>query len=135
MDWVKIDGRPFDVIVVDLSENFEILYTENTGRTMAAGAKMFLEPIGTFYGHKITFQRKNGKEAEYDFLFDFLSVPRADGLLFEVVHGQKTIRYMAYVSKGERELRRIDDKTGKVYWGQFSINIVPMEAWLTPDVE
>ena len=34
MDYVKIGGRAYDVIVTELTENFNILYSENTGRTM-----------------------------------------------------------------------------------------------------
>ena len=60
MDLVKIGGKVYDVLVTELSENFNILYSENTGRTMSAGARMTLDPLGTFYGHKVTFQRKRG---------------------------------------------------------------------------
>ena len=132
MDYVKIGGKPYDVLVTELSENFNILYSENTGRTMSIGAKMTLDPLGTFFGHKITFKRKNGKEAEFDALFDYVSKPRFDGINVEIVHGQSTISYSAYISQGERALKRIDEKTGKVYWDVFSVNIVPMEAQVTP---
>lgn len=132
MDYVKIGGRAYDVLVVELSENFNILYSENTGRTISTGARMTLDPLGTFFGHKITFARKNGKEAEYDRLFDFVSLPRYDGIPVEIVHNQTTISYDAYISQGERALKRIDEKTGKVYWDKFSVNVVPMEAQILP---
>ena len=133
MDYVKIGGRAYDVLVTELSENFNILYSENTGRTMSVGAKMTLDPLGTFIGHKITFQRKQGKEAEYDRLFEFVCEPRTDGIAVEIVHYQKTISYMAYISQGERALKRIDQKTGKVYWDAMTLNIIPMEAQIIPD--
>lgn len=132
MDYVKIGGKAYDVLVVELSENFNILYSENTGRTISTGARMTLDPLGTFFGHKITFARKNGKEAEYDRLFDFVSQPRYDGIPVEIVHNQTTISYDAYISQGERALKRIDEKTGKVYWDKFSVNVVPMEAQILP---
>lgn len=132
MDYVKIGGTAYDVLVVELSENFNILYSENTGRTISAGARMTLDPLGTFFGHKITFARKNGKEAEYDRLFEFVSQPRYDGISVEIVHNQTTISYDAYISQGERALKRIDEKTGKVYWDKFSVNVVPMEAQILP---
>lgn len=133
MDYVKIGGRTYDVLVTEIIESFNILYSENTGRTISPKAKMVLDPLGTFFGHKITFQRKQGKEAEYDRLFDYVSVPRYDGIPVEVVHGQTTISYDAYISNGERALRRIDIKSGKVYWDKFSVNIVPMEAQVLPE--
>lgn len=132
MDYVKIGGKSYDVLVTELSENFNIIYSENTGRTIAVGARMTLDPLGTFLGHKITFQRKNGKEAEYDALFEYVSKPRYDGIRVEIVHNQSTISYDAYISNGERSLRRIDEKTGKVFWDKFSVNIIPMEAQVLP---
>ena len=93
---------------------------------------MTLDPLGTFYGHKITFMRKQGYEAEYDRLFDYVSVPRYDGIPVEIVHNQTVLKYDAYISTGERALKRINPATGKVYWDSFSLNIVPMEAQVLP---
>ena len=133
MDYVKIGGKVWDVLVTEISENFNILYSENTGRTMSVGARMTLDPLGTFFGHKITFQRKQGNEKEYDTFFFFFSNPRYDGIPVEIVHGQTTLVYDAYISQGERTLKRIDPKTNKVYWDKFSLNIVPMEAQVLPE--
>ena len=133
MDYVKIGGIPWDVVVESVSENFNILYSENTGRTMSRGAKMTLDPLGAFYGHKVTFRRKQGKEIVFDQLFDFVSVPRYDGIEVEIVHNQSTLKYKAYISNGERGLKRIDAKSGKVYWDAFSLNIVPIEAQVLPE--
>ena len=131
MNIVKIDGKIYDVLVTELSENFNILYSENTGRTMSVGARMSLDPLGTFYGHKVTFNRKQGYEKEFDELYSHISAPRIDGLNIEIVHNQDTIKYDAYISSGERKLKRVDIKTGKVYWDSLSVNIVPMEAQVT----
>ena len=132
MDYVKIGGKVWDVLVTKISENFSILFSENTGRTIATGARMTLDPLGCFIGHKISFQRKQGNEAEYDRLFDYVCQPRYDGIPVEIVHNQKTISYDAYISQGERTLKQIDKKTGKVFWGEFSVNIIPMEAQVLP---
>lgn len=132
MDIVKIGGRIWDVLVTEISENFNILYSENTGRTMSQGARMTLDPLGTFFGHKVKFQRKQGYEAEYDRLFDYVSTPRYDGIPVEIVHNQTVIKYDAYISTGERAVKRVDPNTKKVYWGEFSLNIVPMEAQVLP---
>ena len=133
MDFVKIGGKVWDVVVTEISESFSILYSENTGRTMSRGAGMTLDPLGTFYNHKITFARKQGFEKKYDELWDFVSIPRYDGINVEIVHNQKTIKYKAYISQGDRALKRIDPKTNKVYWDKFSLNIVPMEAQVLPE--
>jgi hypothetical protein len=127
MDYVKIGGKNYNCVVTEISEYFNILYSDNTGRTMAQG-RMTLDPLGTFYGHKVVFKRKQGFEQEYDSLFELLSKPRYSGIPVELVHGQETLKYEAYVSNGERALKRIDPKTGVVYWGEFSVNFIPMEA-------
>ena len=132
MDYVKIGGKVWDVLVTEITESFTILYSENTGRTMSQGAGMTLDPLGTFYNHKITFMRKQNELDEYDELFDFLSMPRYDGINVDIVHNQKTLKYKAYVSQGERALKRIDAKTNKVYWDKFSANFIAMEAQVLP---
>ena len=137
MHYFRINGRSYNVIVTSLEESFEILYTENSGRTLADGAPMTLDPIGTFFGHKVTIKRKVGFESEYDDLYLLLAKPRKvakteDALLFEVAHLQDSIAYRAYVSNGVRALKRIDEENGKVYWGELSLNIVPIEAQVKP---
>ena len=133
MDFVKIGGKVWDAVVTEIGESFSILYSENTGRTMSQGASMTLDPLGTFYSHKVTFSRKNGFEKQYDDLWDFVSIPRYDGIDVEIVHNQTTLAYKAYISQGERALKRIDEKTNKVYWDKFSLNIVPMSAQVLPE--
>ena len=133
MDYVKIGGRAWDVLVTKISENFSILYSSNTGRTMSKGAKMTLDPLGTFYEHEVTVKRRQGYEQEFDELWDFVSIPRYDGVEVDIVHNQQTIAYAAYISKGSRDLKRIDKKTGKVYWDELKLNIIPLEAQVVPE--
>lgn len=132
MDYVKIDGTAYDVLVISIEESFNILYSENTGRTISTGAKMTLDPLGTFIGHNVTFKRKRGHEHEYDELFEYLMIPRYDGISVEIAHNQSTISYLAYVSQGKRKLKNIDANNGVVYWGEFSANFIPMEAQVIP---
>ena len=132
MDYFKIDGRSYDVLVTAIEENFNILYSGNTGRTMSTGARMVLDPLGCFVGHKITVQRKQGYEKEFDDLYDYVSRPRYDGLSVEIVHNQTTIKYDAYISNGSRQLKKIS-KSDIVHWGELQLNIVPMEAQVVPE--
>lgn len=133
MNYCKIGGRNYNVIVTEITESFEILYSENTGRTMSRGAGMTLDPLGTFFGHKVKFQRKKGYEKEFDALYDYISRPRYGGIPVEIVHNQTTIKYNAYISKGSRALKRIDEKTNKVYWDELNLNIVAMSAQVLPE--
>ena len=137
MNYFRINGINYEVIVTGIVENFNILYSDNTGRTLADGAPITLDPLGTFIGHKVTIKRQNGHEFEYDSLYDLIIKPRRvlrkeDALLFEVAHLQDSIAYAGYVSTGERKLERIDEKTGKIYWGELTLNIIPIEAQVLP---
>ena len=134
MEVVRIGGRLWKVHITEITESFSILYSENTGRTMAEGT-MTLDPIGTFYNYKITFSREQGQEKEYDELFNYLAVPRYDGLEVNIIHNQALWEkpFMAYVSQGERALKRVDPKTKKVYWDKFTANIIPMKAMVLPE--
>ena len=60
MDYVKIGGRSWDVLVIDRGKLCEILYTENTGRTLGIGAPLTIDPLGTFISHSVTFKRARG---------------------------------------------------------------------------
>lgn len=133
MDWIKINGKNYDVIVTAVEESFSILYSENTGRTLASGAPMVLDPLGTFYNYSVTFRRKEGHEKDYDDLFDYVSQPRYSGILVSLVHGQTVWDdYEAYISEGKRALKRIDEKTGKVYWDELQLKITPIKAQVIP---
>ena len=129
MDICKIGEREYAVIVVSIKETFTKLYTENTGRTM--GGKMNLDCIGTFYGHSVVVQRKAGNEADFDELFDLVSLPTNEGIPVKMVHNQDSIEYEAYISNGERSVKKVDLANNKVYWDKLSITLIPMEAQVT----
>ena len=132
-DWLEIDGQAYDVSVMSIKESTNILYSANTGRTISRGARMVLDPLGTFIGHRIKVKRKGNKVREYDRLYNNLIIPRYNGMRVKAVHNQKTIEYEAYVSAVEREVQRIDDVGKVVYWKEMEINIVPMEAQVIPE--
>lgn len=131
-NYFKINGKSYDVLVTGLEETFNILYSDNTGRTLSKGARMVLDPLGTFYGHKITVRRKQGHEKEFDELYDYVSRPRYDGVSLEAAHNQTTIKYDAYVSNGGRPLNKIT-KNDVLFWGEMQLNFVAMEAQVTPE--
>lgn len=130
-DYVKIGGRTWNVKVKEISESFNILDTENAGRVINKGA-MTLDRIGTFFGHKVTFFRDKASISEYDELFMYLATPRNTGVTVDLVHGQGTLQYNAYVASGERKIKKINVDSGLVEWGEFSVTFTPMEAQVTP---
>ena len=132
MDYVKIGGKAYDVIVTNIERNFEILQSSNAGATLAPGARETLDPLGTRIGHKITFKRKPGYEKEFDELWDFVIQPRFDGVWVDIVYNQDTLNYEARFTSGNQQLKKIDPVTKKVYWGELVLDIVPIEAQVKP---
>jgi hypothetical protein len=125
---VKIGEKEYSVIVLGITETFTKLFTDNTGRMMGAGAKMNLDCLGTFFGHRVEIARKSGFEADFDELYDLVSLPTNDGIPVKMVHNQTSIEYETYISNGERAVKRIDERNNKVYWDKLLLNIIPMEA-------
>ena len=132
MDYVKIGGKSYDVIVTDIERNFEIIQSLNAGATLAPGARETLDPLGTRIGHRITFKRKSGYEKEFDDLWDFVIQPRYDGVWVDIVYNQDTLNYEARFTSGSQKLKKIDPVTKKVYWGELVLDIVPIEAQVKP---
>lgn len=131
MNYCIINGVKYNVRVLELEENWNVLYSENTGRVIGSGA-MILDPIGTFIGHTVTFARKGNDRQSFDNLYHYLRLPRTQGLNVEFADGQASIAYKAYVSSGKRKAARIDENAGNIYWDSFQANFIPMEAQVLP---
>lgn len=130
MNYLKINGQPFDVTVAisDLEENFNVLDGENAGRVMTG--RMVRDIIGTYIGHTVTFF--NGKNhADFDALWDYLVEHSVDdSVMLEAADGQSSISYEAYYTSGTRKLRQVEG--GVNYWDEIEVSFVPMEAQVTP---
>lgn len=131
-NWFEINGESFDVTVLEITESASILYSDNTGRTISMGARMTLDPLGTFFNHKVKVKRHGDNAAEYDRLYNYVTRPVYNGYHFKIVHNQTTIEYDGYISAAERSLSKIDEKGNKVYWKEMTLNIVAMEAQVLP---
>ena len=130
--WLQIDGQFWDVVVVSIKESGNILYSDNTGRTSSVGARMTLDPLGTFIGHTIVVKRRGDNVKAYDQLCEYIRKPRYNGVKVKAVDGQTTIEYDAYLSSYERAVDRIDNEKKVVRWKEMSINLIPMEAQILP---
>lgn len=138
MNYFMIDGTAYNVTVTGLTETFNVLNYDTSGRTLEEAAPMVIDPIGTFIGHQITVKRKGDDVDSFDALYKQILKPirvekPEDAPLFEVAHCQETIAYHAYVSTGSRPIQRIDEANGKSYWGELTLNITPIKAQVLPD--
>lgn len=130
--WLDIDGQRFNVTVLSIKESGTILYSDNTGRTMAVGAPMTLDPLGTFYNYTITVKRNGDDLDDYDRLYDYVMKPRYKGMTITALHNQGTQTFEAYISAAEREVNYIDDNGENVYWKEMTLTITAMKAQVTP---
>jgi hypothetical protein len=133
MNYVEIDGKPYDVIVSSIQRSPEIRQSENAGATLAEGAEETLDPLGTFITYIVGFTRKQGKEIEFDNLWETLIKPRYDGVWVNIVYNQTKLKYKARFEISPQAVDKIDKRTGKVYWGEISVNIVPTKAQVLPE--
>ena len=131
MNVIKIDGKEYDCLVVALREKFTIKQSENAGETIGIGGEMILDPIGTLYSHEVTFKRRKGKEQEFEDLYDTITRPRRSGVQIDVVHGQSSISYKAYVTSGGLPLIRRDLEKQLNVWGELTVEFVPTAAQVT----
>lgn len=148
MKWFRINGQEYKVRVFDPEESFTILYGENTGRTLGAGAPMILDPIGTFFNYTLTVGEMKGFESHFDKLWQLLSFPRRDGILVEFPSGRRTMwttsdkdgeivnGFYAYVSTGKRKIKKIKETVNgdlkEVSYDSFSINFIATKAQVLP---
>lgn len=127
-NWLEIDGKVFNVIVTSVTENASILYSENMGKTISAGRRTTLDPLGTEFSYEVSVKRRGDDVKSYDELYDYVTKPRTDGFHVKIVHNQTTLSFDAYVTGASRQLSKIDEEGNKVYWHEMSVTITPMEA-------
>lgn len=127
MGLFTIDGRSFDVAVVSLKQNFEVLDGPNAGRTM--DARMHRDILGTFYNYTIEVDLAQLNRADADALFNIVSAP-VDSHVCAFPHGQESLTQDMYIAKGSRELFR--QYGNRNYWGKMSWNYIAMAPSRTP---
>lgn len=132
MNYVEIDGKCYDVLVTSISRYAEIKQSKVAGTSAGIGAKKILDPLGTFIEYTVTFQRRLGYDSEFDELWDCVIKPRYSGVWVNIVYNQTTLKYLATFSTVSQSLRRIDKKTGKIYWDELTVTCSPMEAQVLP---
>lgn len=149
MNWFSIDGYKYDVRIFKPKESFTILNNDNAGRTLAKGAPMVLSPIGTFFSYTLTFGKKNGKEDDFERLWEYLATPRKSPILFVFPKNSKEIwkttkddgevvdGFYAYVSTGERDVKKVEETENgelkNVIYDVFSVKFTATKAQVLPN--
>ena len=109
-DWIQIGGQTWNVRVLTVTQDANVLYTDNTGRTVAKDAPITLDALGTFINYKLDIAPLKGYEKDYDALYDFVIIPRNYGIKVKMPYNQSTIEYDAYISSASRKIKIINEK-------------------------
>jgi hypothetical protein len=96
-----IDGTSFDVSVVKLKRNGEVIETNRSGR-LKSGA-MNREIIGTYYNYTMELEQKIGNVEEYDRLYYALTSP-VNSHSMVLPYGQDTLSLQVYITKATDKL-------------------------------
>ena len=120
MSYCKLNGTSFDVNIAisAYKRKLNILHGESAGRVLSG--TMILDPLGAYLGREITFFRKGNNYAALD----------KNGVLLEAADGQSTISFRCYYGDTEQPIEKVEN--GINYWGEFSVNFIPMDPQVTP---
>lgn len=121
----KIDGKPYDVLITAIGENFNVIEGKNSGVALHRQREI-RDILGVKIGHSITFAPDNDPEA-FDELVNYLFGSIRPSVMLEVVHNQKTIIYEAAYNTGSRNVSHIDEDNDVIYWDELTIDFRPME--------
>lgn len=118
------------VAIMSLTETLTVLDGEAAGRSKIRG-RMIRDPIGGYIGHKITCRRLGTNTQGLDDLWTWLTLHCCeDSVYLRAADGQSVIAYECYYTTAERKLEYAHN--GVNYWGEITINFIPMEPQITP---
>ena len=131
MSYIKLNGVEFDadVAISNYNRNFNVLDGENAGRVMTG--RMVRAIIGTYIGHQLTVFRRGDDYLGLDKFWNYLLQHSVDdSVMLEAADGQSTISYEAYYTSASQNIEKVEN--GVNYWGEVSVNFIPMEAQVKP---
>lgn len=118
---VLINGKNFSPLIVEISRKAQIIYSSNTGETLAN--TMNLDPKGTKIGYTITIDSAYKDQQLLEDFWNEIIKPRREGFRFVAPYNQTIIDFLAYAEGAEQSLI---SATGINLWGKISVNILPM---------
>ena len=121
----RLDGREYNVNVIELKRKFAVTDTENSGRT--TDYVMHRDIIGTFYNYSMKVTPNGLDMVSYNQFYDAISNPSFTSHDITVPYGNETMTFKAYITQGEDDLII---RNGKNLWGLaegLSINFIAME--------
>lgn len=122
MDVFLLDGKTYNVNVMELKRKFAVTDTKNSGRTM--DYSMHRDIIGTFYNYTMKVQRMGNDTVSYDDFYEAITAPINVSHEMTFPYGQETLTFQAYVTQGEDSLQI---RKGQNRWEGLSLTFTAME--------
>lgn len=116
-----IDGVDLRLWVTELTRNFAVTDSENSGRLQ--NSNMHRDIVGTFYNYTLSIDPVNSNRADYDTFYEIITSPTPSHRLV-LPYGQRKLEFNAYVTNGADKLKITDDINE---WSGLSVNFVAME--------
>lgn len=126
-DVFQMDGKVYDVDVVELRRDFAVEDTENSGKTMDGA--MYREPLGTYYHYTMTVRAKPGNRTAMDDFWEAISQPVVSHVC-TFPYGQRTLTQRMYVTSGEQALVRMSARGN--LWGEASVSFTAIAPKVLP---
>lgn len=127
IDQFLIDGKSYNVHVLDLQRSFLVKDAINMGQTM--NGEIYRDPIGTYYNYSMTVSEKDSDREALDAFWDAISTPdKCHVCVFP--YNQETLSQRMYITSGTQKLRRLY-KSG-IHWDSVTINFTAMSPKVVP---
>lgn len=126
----EIDGMSFRLWVIELKRSFQILDSENAGRTQSY--EMHRDIVGTFYNYTLKIDADKSNRADYDTFYEIITAA-VDSHRMVFPYGQTTLEIEAYVTSGEDGLHIEKTEDGQVNeWSGLSLKFTAMKPKRRP---
>ena len=114
---ITVDGRQFNVSVVEVSRTCEIEEGDNSDTLMSGRYKRDIK--GTMLSYNVTFGTSALSPQDYDDLFEILSSPQEYHTI-SIPYGQGEKTFSAYITNVSDALKRV--KTAYNHWDSLSVS-------------
>ena len=130
MELVKIDGVVYDALVTAIGEKAEVVEGKNKGTSLYRNREI-RDISGIKYEHSVTFAPNDEAPELFDDLFSHLFDNVRESVQLDIVHGQKTIKYEAAYTTGQRAVEYIRDRDDFVGWNELTVTFRSIEVVVT----
>lgn len=118
---------PKNLKIISIHRKASILDTQDSARNIRG--EMIRDIIGTYYNYTVSIARSQNKSStEYDQFYEMITSPKPSWEL-EILYGQKTITFNAYITATEDEIFVYDQKRNFVQWNGLNVDFIAMKPY------